>query len=232
VPIALGGATAHRPETDARAKAAVLGGTFPGVDDVLPGMFATLTGLGLSASAGLNAYIPIMVVGLLARFTDVIALPHQFAWMSNGWALAVVAVLLAAEVVLDKVAIVDHVNDAIQTFVRPAAGGAVFAASDAAGRIDHSGWMTDHPWVGWALGIVVALCVHLTKAGVRPVVNVGTVGVGTPFVSAAEDAMSLVMSLVALLIPALVVVFLIVFLLIGWRLVRMIRKRRRAKSVR
>jgi hypothetical protein len=189
-------------------------------------MFATLTGLGLSASAGLNAYIPILVVGLLARFTDAIALPHQFAWMTHGWALAAVAALLAVEVVLDKVAIVDHVNDAIQTFIRPAAGGAVFAASNAAARIDHSGWMIDHPWVGWALGILVALCVHVTKAGARPVVNVSTVGIGTPFVSAAEDVMSLGMSLVAILIPALVIVFLIVLVLIGWRLIRMIRKRR------
>ncbi len=195
-------------------------------------MFAILTGLGLSASAGLNAYIPILVVGLLARFTDVIALPHQFGWMSNGWALAGVAVLLAAEVVLDKVAVVDHVNDAIQSFVRPASGGAVFAASDAAARIDHSGWMTGHPWVGWALGIVVALCVHVTKASARPVVNVSTVGFGTPFVSAAEDAMSLTMSLVALLIPALVIVFLIVLVLIGWRMVRMVRRRRRRRQAR
>jgi Domain of unknown function (DUF4126) len=194
-------------------------------------MFAILTGLGLSASAGLNAYIPILVVGLLARFSDVIALPHQFAWMSNGWALTAVAVLLAAEVVLDKVAVVDHVNDAIQTFVRPAAGGAVFAASDAAARVDHSGWMADHPWVGWVLGIVVALCVHVTKAGVRPVINVSTVGFGTPFVSAAEDAMSLGMSLVALLVPALVILFLIVLVLIGWRLTRIIRKRRKRQSV-
>jgi hypothetical protein len=193
-------------------------------------MLATLTGLGLSASAGLNAYIPILVVGLLARFTDAIALPHQFAWMSNGWALLAVAVLLALEVVLDKVAVVDHVNDAIQTFVRPAAGGAVFAASDAAARVDHSAWMADHPWVGWALGIVVALCVHLTKAGARPVVNAGTVGLGTPFVSAAEDAMSLVVSLVAVLIPALVVLFLIAFVLIGWRLIRKIRRRRLRRS--
>ncbi|WP_329252901.1 DUF4126 domain-containing protein [Actinoallomurus sp. NBC_01490] len=193
-------------------------------------MFATLTGLGLSASAGLNAYIPILVVGLLARFTDAVTLPHQFAWMSNGWALLAVAALLAVEVVLDKVAVVDHVNDAIQTFVRPAAGGAVFAASDAAARIDHSAWMAGHPWVGWVLGIVVALCVHLTKAGARPVVNAGTVGLGTPFVSAAEDAMSLTVSLIAVLIPALVILFLIVFVLIGWRLIRRIRKRRLRRS--
>lgn len=195
-------------------------------------MFAILTGLGLSASAGLNAYIPILVVGLLARFTDVIALPHQFAWMSHGWAIAVLAVLLAAEIVLDKVAVVDHVNDAIQTFVRPAAGGAVFAATNAAARIDHSGWMVDHPWVGTVLGVLVALCVHVTKAGVRPVVNVGTAGVGTPFVSAAEDAMSLTMSLVALLVPALVVVFLLALVLIGLRLTRRLRRRRRPENAR
>lgn len=192
-------------------------------------MFATLTGLGLSASAGLNAYIPILVVGLLARFTDAVVLPHQFAWMSNGWALAAVAALLAVEVVLDKVAVVDHVNDAIQTFVRPAAGGAVFAASDAAARIDHSAWMSGHPWVGWVLGIVVALVVHLTKAGARPVINAGTVGLGTPFVSAAEDAMSLVTSLIAVLLPALVILFLIVFALVGWRLTRRLRRLRRKR---
>ena len=91
--------------------------------------------------------------------------------------------------------------------------------------------MADHPWVGWVLGIVVALCVHVTKAGVRPVINVGTVGVGTPFVSAAEDTMSLV-SLVALLTPVLVIVFLIVLALIGSRFTRMIRKRRKRENVR
>jgi hypothetical protein len=83
--------------------------------------------------------------------------------------------------------------------------------------------------VGWVLGILVAACVHVTKASVRPVINVGTVGVGTPFVSAAEDAMSLGMSLVAILIPALVILFLLVFVLIGWRLVRMLRKRRKRR---
>jgi hypothetical protein len=65
---------------------------------------------------------------------------------------------------------------------------------------------------------------------VRPVINVGTVGVGTPFVSAAEDAMSLGMSLVAILIPALVILFLLVFVLIGWRLIRMLRKRRKRRT--
>lgn len=192
-------------------------------------MFAAVTGLGLSASAGLNAYIPILVVGLLSRFTDAVALPHQFAWMSTGPGIAIIAVLLAAEVVLDKVAIVDHVNDMIQTAVRPAAGGAVFAATTAAGQVDSSAVMRDNPWIGWVLGIVVALAVHLTKAGVRPMINAGTLGMGTPFVSAAEDTVSLSLSLLAVLLP---VVALIVLIMCAWALVRLIRAvrlRRRRK---
>jgi hypothetical protein len=80
-------------------------------------MLASLTGLGLSAAAGLNAYIPLLLVGVLARFTDVITLPEPYRWIQSDWALGVVSVLLVAELVLDKVAVVDHVNDLVQTLV-------------------------------------------------------------------------------------------------------------------
>ena len=95
-------------------------------------MLAALTGAGLSAAAGLNAYIPFILVALIARFTDVINLPHQYAWIESNWAIGIAAVLLLSEVVLDKVALVDHLNDAVGTFVRPATGGLIFAATTAA----------------------------------------------------------------------------------------------------
>jgi hypothetical protein len=196
----------------------------------LEAMLASLTGLGLSAAAGLNAYIPLLLVGVLARFTDVITLPEPYRWIQSGWALAVVSVLLAAELVLDKVAVVDHVNDAIQTLVRPTVGGVIFAATTAASQADSSAWMQQHPWVGVLLGVVVAGVVHATKATARPLVNVGTVGTATPVVSAAEDAASLAMSLVAVFLPVLVVV---VLLLLGWAafaLVRRARARRQRRS--
>jgi hypothetical protein len=182
----------------------------------LESMLASLTGLGLSAAAGLNAYIPLLLVGVLARFTDVMA-------------LAVVSVLLAAELVLDKIAVVDHVNDAIQTLVRPTVGGVIFAATTAAAQADSSTWMQQHPWVGVLLGVVVAGLVHATKATARPLVNVGTVGTGTPVVSAAEDAASLGMSLVAIFLPILVVV---VLLLLGWAAFTLVRRRARARRRR
>jgi hypothetical protein len=193
-------------------------------------MFAMVTGLSLAAAAGLNAYIPILVVGLLGLFTHAVTLPHEYAWMTNGWVIAIVAVLLAAEVVLDKVAVVDHVNDAIQTLVRPAAGGAVFAATSAASQVDSS-FMRGNPWIGWVLGIAVALVVHLTKAGVRPVVNASTLGTATPLVSAVEDAVSLGMSLLAILVPVLALIALVVFVFAAIRLIRaaLSLRRRRAR---
>lgn len=194
-------------------------------------MLATLTGLGLSTAAGLNAYIPMLVVGLLARFTDVLRLPAEFGWLTNGWVLAGLAVLLAAEVVLDKIPAVDTVNDAVQTLVRPAAGGAVFAATDAAERLDEriaaSSFMQEHAWIGWVLGIAAALAVHAVKASARPLIDGGTFGLGAPVVSTVEDTAYLGMSLLAILAPP---VALALLLLSAWTVVRLLRGRRRRVS--
>lgn len=190
-------------------------------------MLASLTGLGLSAAAGLNAWIPLLVVGVLGRYTEVVTLPESSRWLESGWVLGIGALLLAAEVVLDKVPGVDHLNDLVQTLVRPAVGGAIFAATAAAEQADASSWMQEHQWVGWALGIVVAGLVHAGKAGARPVVNVSTVGMGTPVVSALEDATSLGMSLIAVFFPVLVVAALLLLAWAGYALLRRARRRRR-----
>jgi hypothetical protein len=190
-------------------------------------MLASLTGLGLSAAAGLNAYIPLLLVGLLARFTEVIVLPAPYRWMQSGWALGVVSVLLVAELILDKVAVVDHVNDLVQTLVRPTVGGVIFAATSAAEQADASTWMQQHQWVSVLLGVVVAGAVHAAKATARPLVNATTVGTGTPVVSAAEDAASLGMSLVAVFLPLLVVVVILLLALAAVAVVRRARRLRR-----
>lgn len=179
-------------------------------------MIAALTGLGLSAAAGLNAYIPFMIVALIARFTDVITLPESFSWIESPWAIGVGAILLLTEVVLDKIPAIDTVNDAIQTFIRPSMGGLIFAATTAAEDLDKSTWMAENPWIGVVLGIVVSGLVHSGKMAARPAINAGTLGAGAPVVSTAEDGTSVGLSLVAIFIPILVI-----FALIGlaWLLV-------------
>lgn len=179
-------------------------------------MIAALTGMGLSAAAGLNAYIPFLIVALVARFTDVITLLATYAWIESWWAIGIGAVLLLSEVVLDKIPAVDSINDAVQTFIRPAMGGLVFAATAAAAELDSSAWMTAHPWVGIVLGVVVSGLVHTGKVAARPVVNMGTAGFGAPVVSTAEDGASVGLSLAALFAPLLCLVALI---LLAWVLV-------------
>ena len=152
-----------------------------------------LTGFGLATAAGLNAYIPLLALGLLARFTDLVTLPHGWAWLENGWVMAIVAVLLAVEVVADKVPALDSVNDAIQTFVRPTAGGIVFGsgtAAQTAAVTDPGAFATSGQWIPIAIGVVTALAVHLTKTAVRPAANVATAGVAAPVLSTMEDITS------------------------------------------
>ncbi|MFN8167932.1 MAG: DUF4126 domain-containing protein [Candidatus Nanopelagicales bacterium] len=163
---------------------------------------AVITALGLAAAAGLNAYVPLLVVGVLDRL-GVIDLPSSYDGSSSTPVLVVLAVLLAVEFFADKVPGVDSVNDVIQTVVRPAAGALLAAGALGVG--------TDlPPWVGIVAGLLAAGGVHAGKAAVRPVVNVTTGGVGAPVVSAVEDGTSLVASLLAILAPLLLVVVVVV----------------------
>ncbi|SCG74077.1 DUF4126 domain-containing protein [Micromonospora humi] len=173
-------------------------------------MLEVLTGSGLAASAGLNAYIPLMLMGLLARYTNLIELPGGWQWLGNGWVLLILAVLLAVEVVADKVPVVDHVNDMVQTVVRPTAGGLAFGAGSGSETVtvsDPDTFFSTHQWVPVVVGVLIALGVHLLKAAARPVVNATTAGFGAPVASTAEDATSVIMSVVAILLPVLVLVF-------------------------
>ncbi|MEU4791085.1 DUF4126 domain-containing protein [Micromonospora tulbaghiae] len=196
-------------------------------------MLEVLTGSGLAASAGLNAYIPLLLMGLLSRYTDLVELPSGWQWLGNGWVVLILAVLLAVEVVADKVPVVDHVNDVVQTVVRPTAGGLAFGAGAGSETVtvsDPDTFFSTHQWVPVVVGVLIALGVHLLKAAARPVINATTAGVGAPVASTAEDATSVVMSVVALLLPVLVLVFLVgLVIFVPW-LFRRRRERRRERA--
>jgi hypothetical protein len=190
-----------------------------------------MTGFGLATAAGLNAYIPLLALALLSRFTDLITLPHGWSWLENGWVIAIVAVLLVVEIVADKVPALDSVNDVVQTFVRPTAGGIVFGsgtAAQTAAVTDPGEFARTGQWVPIAIGVVTALVVHLTKTTVRPAANVATAGVAAPVLSTLEDIASIALVFIAILIPALVLLALIALV---WAAVALWRRRRRRKTV-
>src|SRR5690349_13040104 len=190
-----------------------------------------LTGVGLATSAGLNAYIPLLLVAVLSRFTGLIDLPASWHWLSNGWVIGILAVLLAIEMVADKVPVVDHANDVIQTVVRPTAGGLAFGAGSGAQTVTVSNpgsFFGSHQWVPVAAGVLIALCVHGVKATARPVVNVSTAGFGAPVVSTVEDIGSVLMSVLAILMPILVLVGLVLLI---WGAFSIIKRRRRKREI-
>ncbi|MFI7078080.1 DUF4126 domain-containing protein [Micromonospora sp. NPDC049903] len=200
-------------------------------------MLEVLTGTGLAASAGLNAYIPLLLMGTLARFTSVIDLPGGWQWLGNDWVLGILAVLLVVEVVADKVPVVDHVNDVVQTVVRPTAGGLAFGAGSASETVtvsDPDSFFADGgQWLPVIVGVLIALGVHLLKSAARPVINATTAGFGAPVASTAEDATSVVMSLVAIVLPVLVLVFLVAFAFsLPWFLRRRADRRRERQAAR
>lgn len=184
--------------------------------DLILGIFSAF---GLSASAGLNAYIPLLVVSLLARFTDLIQLDAPWATLTNGWVIALLVLLSAVEFFADKAPAVNHLNDALQSVVRPAAGAIVFAASaDVITEI--------HPVLAMVAGLLVAGGVHTVKAtAVRPAVTATTGGAGNVPVSLLEDLISTVLSILSVLIPVLIAAFGII--LTSWIIFRMWRRSNR-----
>jgi uncharacterized membrane protein len=185
--------------------------------DLLLGVF---TAFGLSASAGLNAYIPLLVVGVIAHYTDWITLSNPWDLLANPWVLIVLGILVIIEMLADKIPAVNHLNDAIQTFIRPAAGAIAFAASAKV--------ITDiHPVLALICGLLVSGSVHAVKSvAVRPAVTATTGGVGNVPVSIAEDIFSTVMSIIAIVIPIMVAIILILMIVLffWWR------ERRREKA--
>jgi hypothetical protein len=180
---------------------------------MLLGIFSAF---GLSASAGLNAYIPLLVVGVIAHYwPDTLKLAQPWDLLANPWILILLGVLVIIEMVADKVPAVNHVNDLIQTIVRPVAGAIAFAAS--------AHVITEvHPVLSLACGLLLAGTVHIAKAAaLRPAVTATTGGAGNVPVSIAEDVVSFITSLLAVIVPIVVGTLLIILLaLVLWWLWR------------
>lgn len=191
-----------------------------------------LTGFGLATAAGLNAYIPLLALGLLSRFTELVSLPAGWAWLENAWVMLIVGVLLTVEIVADKIPALDTVNDTVQTFVRPTAGGIVFGsgtAAQTAAVTDPGAFASSGQWIGVVIGIVTALIVSLTKSAVRPIANIGSAGMAAPVLSTAEDVTSVGLVFVSLLLPLLVLVALAAVAVAVFQIWRWRRRRTQAE---
>src|SRR5215203_7199540 len=175
---------------------------------------AILTGIGLAAPAGLNAYIPLLALALAHRATSRVTLHAPYDVLSSNLGIAILIVLLTIEITVDKIPGVDHINDLMQSVVRPAAG--AIAAVAATGGV-----VMINPAIMVLVGVVLAGSVNAVKVTTRPAVTLGTVGILNPVVSLVEDAVAVMASLVALVLP-----FLALFAISSILLVRRVRRLR------
>jgi uncharacterized membrane protein len=182
--------------------------------DVASGIVLPLAaGLVLAAVAGLRAFLPLAVLGLAGRL-GLIELGPGFSWLSSAPALLTFWSACLAELLGDKIPVVDHALDAVGTVLRPVAGALALAAvTTRLGPL----WTT-------VLAIVVgggaAGLVHLGKAHARLGSSLLSLGVANPLLSVGEDVLSFGLAILAVLVPVLALALLVLIILGAWRLVR------------
>jgi len=177
--------------------------------------------IALAASAGLRAWLPLLLAGSLARL-GVLDLGSSFQFLASNKALVLFGVATTIELVGDKIPAVDHALDVIGTPLRPLAG-AVLAASVL-------GTVTDpltSVVLGTAVGAPSALVPHAAKSALRAASTAATGGLANPVLSLIEDAIALLTFILAVLVPLLVVGLLGLTLYLASRWLR----RRRATAV-
>jgi hypothetical protein len=195
-------------------------------------MTAAILGLssafGLSASAGLNTTLPLLLVGVLARI-GWLHLASPYDTLASNVALAGLAVLGVVEFVGDKVPAVDSVIHALQWPLAAAAGAILFASQ--AGIIT---WMP--PQLALLVGLLTAGAVHGARAAGRPVVTGLTLGSGNVVASTLEDAYAVALAATSLLAPVAGVALLLVLLVavvaaVTWGARRAVAARQRLRTL-
>ena len=181
-----------------------------------------IAGFGLAAPAGLNAWLPLLIVGLAGKL-NFIKLTAPFDVLTNIWVLLALVILLTIEIFADKIPAIDSINDIIHTFIRPVAGGILFAAQS--GMVHGM-----DPTASFILGALSAGSVHAVKAGARPLVTATTGGLGNPVVSFIEDIISGVTTVLALVAPIVAAIIMAAIVLIAARVVWRWRERRKKRK--
>ncbi|HSM56107.1 MAG TPA: DUF4126 domain-containing protein [Candidatus Sulfomarinibacteraceae bacterium] len=191
--------------------------------DIISALGGIGAAFGLSSSAGLNAYIPLLVVALASRLPleqPLLQLSEPYSLLGHWLVIAVLVILLGIEMTVDKIPAVDTANDVIQTVVRPAAGALLFAAN--------ANVVTDiSPLLALIAGLILAGGVHATKGVARPVITAGTAGTGNWLVSLLEDLVAVVVSILSVLLPLLALIAIVTIVV----LVLYYRRRRRSRHL-
>jgi len=151
--------------------------------------------IALAATAGIRAWLPLLLAGLLVR-GGWLELGSSFAFLASTKALVVFAVATVVEILGDKIPAVDHALDALGTPLKLGAGALLAAAA--------FGTVSD-PLTSVALGVAVgaptALVPHAAKSLLRLGGSALTGGLANPVLSLLEDVVTVALFALAVLVP-------------------------------
>lgn len=164
---------------------------------------AVALAIALAACAGLRAWLPLLLAGLLAR-AGWLELGPAFQFLGSNRALILFGIATAIELLADKVPVVDHALDALSTVLRPAAGALLAAA--ALGRVTDP---LSALALGTAIGAPAAIVPHAAKSMLRAASTTLTAGLANPALSLIEDGLAVALFALAVLVPLVVVILLI-----------------------
>ena len=195
--------------------------------DTTSAALAILLGLGLSASTGLNTFIPLLLLSAAARFNIAgIELGQKFDWLSSDVGLTVLIVASILEIIGDKVPALDHFLDSVGTFIRPAAATVATASVLTGVDVDP----TVAAITGFIVGTPTSLAFHTLKAGTRVASSATTFGCANPVLSLIEDVISFAFSVLAIFAPIVVPFVLVALALVFWRVMKRARREATAAS--
>lgn len=169
------------------------------MEQIGPLAFQVAMGIGLAASAGLRAFLPLLVISIAGK-VGWVPLADRFEWLATWPAVIVFGVAVVIELLADKIPLIDNLLDTLQVWLKPVVGALLAVAV-----------LTElEPLPATVLGIMAgassAGIVHIVKAKARLLSSALTAGIGNPILSLIEDAVALIGSILSIIVPFLIVV--------------------------
>lgn len=163
--------------------------------------YQIMMGLSLAACAGFRAWLPLFVMGGMARLGGDhahVTLHPAMAFLASDTMLIIFGIASALEFAGDKVIAIDHFLDAVGTVARPVAG--TVLASSLLTHMD----LTTALLLGLMVGGGTAFTMHAAKATVRAKSSIFAPfhgGMGNAALSFGEDVLSIGGSFLAIFAP-------------------------------
>jgi len=201
------------------------------------GLSSLGTSLGLSQTTGYSPYLPLLALTVAAKWFHICQLNPAFGFITSDWFLVVIALLTAADLIIDLIPGVSTGWHAVHTAITPFLGGIIAAATTQGLTLPSISLSSGAPLplaflaaphgltltgptatiLMFLIGFVLAGLVHLHRFGGRAVANVGhafTLGISNVVISILEDILAVVSVILSFLVPVVMLVIVVIVVLV------------------